>query len=212
MTVKTLERILILRTIINGGGEMAGKDIADRASVECDHDLLDGLPPISRRGIGQKLQAMSMDGLVAHAHRKSSVIAERVSLWSVTAKGRELAAAIGAVAEPPDDGSRGIPDGASGGRAVPEWLDDLPCITFDNQGWVSLPALLDLLAARGDLEQVLREALAALSAKDATNYERVQAAGLILSGVVTTERRAEWTDGAVADLTALLDEHTRPIV
>lgn len=80
MNVKTLERILILRTIINGSGEMTGKDIADRASVECDHDLLEPLPAISRRGIGQKLQAMGLDGLVACAPRKSPVLAERVSL------------------------------------------------------------------------------------------------------------------------------------
>lgn len=102
MNAKTLERILILRTIINGGGEMAGKDIADRASTECDHDLLEPLPPISRRGIGQKLQAMSLDGLVAHVLCKSPVLAERVSLWSITERGRELADSIVNASEPRD--------------------------------------------------------------------------------------------------------------
>lgn len=94
MTTKTLERILILRTIIaldtGKGCGVPGVQIADRASTECDHFLLDALPPLSRRGIGQKLNAMSLAGLVEGDYDED----HRLMFWSVTDKGRELAASI----------------------------------------------------------------------------------------------------------------------
>jgi DNA-binding HxlR family transcriptional regulator len=99
MMTKMLERILILRTIINYGPEIPAKDIADRASTECDHDLLDSLPAISRRGISQKLQAMSLEGLVTATPRRGPRPSDRVSLWSVTEAGRELAESINSEAD-----------------------------------------------------------------------------------------------------------------
>ena len=94
MNAKTLERILILRTIIaldtgNGCG-VPGVQIADAASTECDHDLLDELPPISRRGIAQKLNAMSGAGLVGGTYDPD----HDLMFWWVTDAGRELAASI----------------------------------------------------------------------------------------------------------------------
>jgi len=94
VTAKTLERILILRTLIalddGSGCGVPGVQIADRASAECDHDLLENLPPISRRGIGQKLNAMSLAGLVNGSYDEDY----RLMFWSVTEKGRELAASL----------------------------------------------------------------------------------------------------------------------
>jgi hypothetical protein len=89
--MKALERIHILRTIINGGGEsgMHAAVIADRANAECDHDLLEMLPEISRRGIGQKLSAMSLDGLL-----QARLDRDRIYLWTVTAKGQEMAGSL----------------------------------------------------------------------------------------------------------------------
>ena len=102
MTAKTLERILILRTMLNldpRGDGISGIHIADRASIECDHVLLEDLPPVSRRGIGQKLNAMSLAGLVRGDQRicrRPARSAIHVMHWSITATGRELAESIGA--------------------------------------------------------------------------------------------------------------------
>lgn len=93
MTTKTLERILILRTMLAQdprGDGISGIEIADRASTECDHALLEGLPEVSRRGIGQKLNAMSLAGLVDSVYDHE----QRLHFWFVTRAGRELAASI----------------------------------------------------------------------------------------------------------------------
>jgi hypothetical protein len=94
MTAKTLERILILRTMLNldpKGNGLSGIEIADRASTECDDERLEGLPPISRRGIGQKLNAMSLAGLVDGRWEPE----QRLYFWRVKIAGRELAASLG---------------------------------------------------------------------------------------------------------------------
>lgn len=163
MDAKTLERILILRTIINGGGEMAGKDIADRVSVECDHDLLESLPPISRRGIRQKLQAMEHDGLLTSRPSEWRVLSERVSLWSATEKGRELAASIGEV-----PGGEVTPDAplapstAISDETRAELVRMLAAIvaggtpeeiqSYQVDGWP--PVVIDLLGRDGELEEL----------------------------------------------------------
>ena len=97
---KRLERIHILRTIYNYDTPcgMRGVSIADLANEACDHDLLEGLPPISRRAIGQKLQAMSIDGLVVgempRDWRSLPLSERRTLLWRITDKGRDLACSI----------------------------------------------------------------------------------------------------------------------
>lgn len=102
MTQKNLERILILRTLMLYG-PMTGAQMADRASTECDHDLLETLPPISRRVGGTKLNAMALLGLVtcddSHPAR-----------WTATAKGRELAESIGPVATGQQSADTTTPD------------------------------------------------------------------------------------------------------
>lgn len=140
MDAKALERILILRTIINGGGEMAGKDIADCASVECDHDLLESLPPLSRRGIRQKLQAMEHDGLVTSRLNEARVLSERVSLWSATEMGHELAASIG------DDPTR-----ETGHIPVGETRDTGP---LDDETRTELVRMLAAIVAGGTPEEI----------------------------------------------------------
>lgn len=140
MDAKALERILILRTIINRGGGVAGKDIADRASVECDHDLLESLPPLNRRGIRQKLQAMEHDGLVTSRPNEARVLSERVSLWSATEKGRELAASIG------DDPTR-----ETGHISVGEARDTLP---LDDATRTELVRMLAAIVAGGTPEEI----------------------------------------------------------
>jgi len=96
VNAKTLERVLILRTMLLIGATVrrprSAIEIADRASTECDHDLLEGLPEISRRGIGQKLNAMSLAGLVGGIYDPD----QRLMFWWPLDKGRELAASIDA--------------------------------------------------------------------------------------------------------------------
>lgn len=92
--LKTLERILILRTMAEIDPKRRGRsaiEIADHASTVCDHDLLERLPEISRRGIGQKLNAMSLAGLVGSIYDRE----QRLNFWFTTPKGCELAASIG---------------------------------------------------------------------------------------------------------------------
>jgi len=84
---RELERRHLL-SLLAHYGPMHAASLADRANDECLHDAFDGLPEISRRGIGQKLTAMWSDGLVARAWQESY----RAYLWSVTDAGRELAA------------------------------------------------------------------------------------------------------------------------
>lgn len=101
-----LERIHILRTIIrldNGSG-VPGALIAENASEECDHDAFDELPSISARGIGQKLSAMSLDGLVKADYDED----HRLRFWSVTAAGRELAERDPYDTAPAADGARAL--------------------------------------------------------------------------------------------------------
>lgn len=81
---KYLERIHILRTLSNYGPQHAS-DLADRANSECDHDVFDDLPEISRRGIGQKLQAMEDEGLVAG----SFLAVGLPKLWELVEGGRK---------------------------------------------------------------------------------------------------------------------------
>ena len=89
--LKELERIHILRTIINFGGDagMYGASIADKANEECDHPALEGLPPLTRRGMGAKLSGMWGAGLV-----KPAYYFEDPALWKATDAGRVLAASI----------------------------------------------------------------------------------------------------------------------
>lgn len=84
---RELERRHLL-SLLAHYGPMHAASLADRANDECLHDAFDGLPTISRRGIGQKLAAMWEGGLVTRAWQKDS----RLYLWSVTDAGRELAA------------------------------------------------------------------------------------------------------------------------
>lgn len=97
MTAKQLERLHILRTLINYGPRMSALDIVRRANAECDHDALEDLGELTNRGIGQKLNAMSLDGLV-HGERQTPPrkrAANPPMLWTVTAKGHQLAQSIG---------------------------------------------------------------------------------------------------------------------
>lgn len=99
--LRELERIHILRTIVrlDDGKGVHGISIADGANDECDHSLLETVPRLSRRAMGQKLNAMSLDGLV-QAHWQS---ADRLYLWTVTRKGRAMAASIGEEGAPHGD-------------------------------------------------------------------------------------------------------------
>lgn len=94
--VKRLERIHILRTLVQHGPQMTGLEVVERANSECDHELLEDLPEITARGVGQKLNAMALDGLVTgdRAAPYRSGKANPPMLWSVTDKGRELAMSI----------------------------------------------------------------------------------------------------------------------
>lgn len=85
-----LERVLILRTIINNGAPMYASDIADRASTECDHDALEQLPTFERRGMAAKLSAMWDLGMV-----EGEWSGDRLPLtWKVTDHGRKVAASL----------------------------------------------------------------------------------------------------------------------
>jgi hypothetical protein len=92
VNAKTLERIHILRTILalDDGKGVHAIVIADQASAVCDHPLLVDAPALSRRGIGQKLNAMSLTGLVDGVYDPY----QRLMVWSVTDKGCELAASL----------------------------------------------------------------------------------------------------------------------
>jgi hypothetical protein len=83
---KYLERVHILRTLINQG-PLSGIELADRANQECDHDAFETLPAISRRGIGQKLSAMALDGLVVG----TQAVRFAPLTWAVTDRGRAFA-------------------------------------------------------------------------------------------------------------------------
>lgn len=94
MSAKTLERIAILRALMaldsGDGTGVPGVQIADRVNAECDHVLLEALPLISRRGIGQKLNAMRLAGLVEGDFDGHYGL----MFWLPTAQGRELAASL----------------------------------------------------------------------------------------------------------------------
>lgn len=93
LSARTLERIQILRAMVSYGDRdgLHAAVICDHANAECDHDLLEALPPISRRAIGAKLSAMAQDGLVQSRYDHD----ERLGLWWTTRKGQQLAASIG---------------------------------------------------------------------------------------------------------------------
>lgn len=61
--VRYLERVHLCRIITNYG-PLPALEIVRLANTECDHDLFDSLPEISRRGITSKLNSMSLNGMV----------------------------------------------------------------------------------------------------------------------------------------------------
>lgn len=88
---RELERIHLLRTMIEMGHAAPAVEICGRANTECSVDEddprldeIDALPLISPRAITAKLDSMSLDGLVTAG---LGVPLE----WSVLPKGRELA-------------------------------------------------------------------------------------------------------------------------
>lgn len=93
MTRKTLERILIPRTIIalDDGKGVHAATIADYEGAVRDHELLKPLPPISRKGIGRKLSAMARELLVEATYDSD----QRLHRWSVRQMGLDLARSIG---------------------------------------------------------------------------------------------------------------------
>lgn len=99
---KYLERVLILRTLVNYG-PMFASDLADRANTECDIDALDGLPEITRRGIGMKLDSLNRLGLVAWTCPEGP---DRPRLWTITGKGEEMAMSMGIGSGPTDPVAR----------------------------------------------------------------------------------------------------------
>lgn len=92
LTEKELERILMLRTLVNAGIPLTGADIADITATACDHPALEGVRCISRRSAGTKLNAMGRDGLVVAVGNPSPPATQYVA----TDKGRALAASIDA--------------------------------------------------------------------------------------------------------------------
>jgi hypothetical protein len=84
---KYLERIHILRTLINYGPTY-GANLAERCNTECDHDAFDDLAEIKPRGITQKLNALSLEGMARGWWPGDG----QPMLWEVTEKGRAASA------------------------------------------------------------------------------------------------------------------------
>jgi DNA-binding HxlR family transcriptional regulator len=68
-------------------GSMPALDVAYHANTECDLDILDQLPEISRRGITSKLNALSRDGRVTGTYPGGG----SPMVWAITERGRWLA-------------------------------------------------------------------------------------------------------------------------
>lgn len=84
---KRLQRLHILATLA-GHGPMTGLELVKVANDECADDRFDQLPDLSPRGVGQKLSALSLRGLVTGRPRRSRVLSERVCEWDITESGR----------------------------------------------------------------------------------------------------------------------------
>lgn len=80
--LRELERVLLLM-ILRDEGPLRAVDVANHANVHCGHGKLAELAPLSKRGMAQKLNALSLAGLV-----EGEIAGTDWMLWSITAKGR----------------------------------------------------------------------------------------------------------------------------
>jgi hypothetical protein len=87
---KRLERLHILATLAQYG-PMTGLELVKVANDECADDRFDQLPDLSPRGVGQKLNALSLRRDV----RAEYIEAKRLYEWSITDMGRAMLAASG---------------------------------------------------------------------------------------------------------------------
>jgi hypothetical protein len=83
-----LERMLILK-MLTTYGPLPGLNLADRCNTECDHDAWEAVAPISRRAMGQKLSAMTLDGLVYGTQPRFKPL-----VWHITDHGRKVLTAF----------------------------------------------------------------------------------------------------------------------